>query len=170
MLYEDPAGRTVSFSALTSPTAPGALLPYQPGEFSGFLTFGVTDFFSSDERLVLSSARPEAAFSTPGSGGAGTTDFTVTGGPANGFLVMAFGAAIGGPELPLPLPGAGPALFSGLDLAQVGLLQQLFTLDAAGQFSVTVPTANVPLGVAFQGLVYDGSPLVALGTTSIAQP
>ncbi len=170
VLYDDPFGRTVSFSGSTSPTAPGALLPYQPAEFSGSLTIGVTDFFSSDERLTLRSARPEAAFATPGAAGASTTDFTVSGAPANGFLVVAFGAGTGGPELPLPIPGFGPALFSGLDLVQVGLLQQLFSLDATGQFSVTVPTVQLPMGVSFQGLVYGGPPLAAVGTTTIAQP
>ncbi|MEM7311458.1 MAG: hypothetical protein AAF682_32645 [Planctomycetota bacterium] len=136
----------------------GALFePFQP-DFGGTLRYSAVDFVSSTARIEAQPARPAAALSGAGTAGPGTVDFTVTGGPDGGSVLVFFG-----PTSAWTLPEAaflfgGPPLFTGFDLNAIELTDLVVPLDELGTGAVSAYNPGGLKGsLTIQGLVLDST-------------
>ena len=151
------------------PTGDAIFFGYQPAT-GGTLRYATTDFFSCAVRAEVRPARPQVALSGPGTSGAGSIVYDLTGGMPNGsFHVMAGPSSGWNADETLYSFAGLPPLFSGLDPATTTFFGTLHALDGSGAGSASFenPTGALVGAVATQAFVFDLATM-QFATSSVA--
>jgi hypothetical protein len=146
----------------------GIFAPWQP-ECGGVLRYTGTDFFSTNDRIAVVPARPQATLTGPGAGpGPGAVTLELSQAPAVGFVQAFFGptSSFSTPEVAYALAGA-PPLFTGLSLSSIDVLGGVIALDAAGELDLPAYDPGLDGVLTVQALCFDAAGML-VGTTTPA--
>ncbi len=158
VLYEGPPGAFLSVGQFLPSTGPAVFAGFQP-ESGGSLRFSYNDFATVSARRVLTPARPTAAFSGPGTTGAGVVTLELNGGQPGGLAWLAYAT----PADVLPVEQAlffDPLVpsFAGISPIALQFFPALFQVDGNGSVALPFFNDGSLLGVlAAQWLVLDGA-------------